>query len=531
MHKLYIVRIKKGYGHHAHLAAKAISLFDPKAQIGYLTSPGVTIRSPMAEVVEDDNLGTILPAIDRLSRRGAEASIIVYLDALTLINAPVKRPQASAVFAGELTRISTSLFVMRASALRKLLPEVNAGDPIDKLALACRDSGIKLAMKDWESGFINGFHFAEQANFDWSRFRTHTRAVWFGMPTASDQRPNMERCHAMKRMLDFFQGKAADKVGLPLRPGSTDRPQTWRSYPKFDHRTGWISIVDALDKKFGGKKPPGFEDFIEAAFVWKPAEALRYTTGEPWAGIAHNPRGDHPVVAALNLQPWNWIRGAAFRAARRSLQNLIVLSDHHANQLRANGFAKPITVILHPTTLDHEQWSEEEWITGGRRLLSVGQWLRNTEILHQLDYPDGFSPEILRKGGDNFTTHNQRYLGQCKNPEVKETSRLAGEDYDRRLASSVMVTEVYDASANNAVIESIARATPHLINRHPGPAQYLGEDYPLFWDRKEQIIPMAQDRVRIKEAHDYLSERRLSPWLSLDHFAGSVSEVVKSCLP
>ncbi|MFN8643026.1 MAG: hypothetical protein U0802_15745 [Candidatus Binatia bacterium] len=53
--------------------------------------------------------------------------------------------------------------------------------------------------------------------------------------------------------------------------------------------------------------------------------------------------------------------------------------------------------------------------------------------------------------------------------------------YDRLLSENVFL-DLLDASANNSVIECLARDTPLLVNRHPAVVEYLGPDYPLYFD-------------------------------------------------
>lgn len=53
-------------------------------------------------------------------------------------------------------------------------------------------------------------------------------------------------------------------------------------------------------------------------------------------------------------------------------------------------------------------------------------------------------------------------------------SRLSNEAYDRLLTENIGFVALHDASANNTVIECIARATPLLVNPLPAVVEYLG---------------------------------------------------------
>ena len=47
---------------------------------------------------------------------------------------------------------------------------------------------------------------------------------------------------------------------------------------------------------------------------------------------------------------------------------------------------------------------------------------------------------------------------------TETSSSLSNEDYDILLSENIVFLDLYDSSANNAVIECIARATPLLVN-------------------------------------------------------------------
>ena len=44
-----------------------------------------------------------------------------------------------------------------------------------------------------------------------------------------------------------------------------------------------------------------------------------------------------------------------------------------------------------------------------------------------------------------------------------------------------------------------------LVNRHPAVVEYLGEDYPFFFDDLEQAARLADDPDAVHAAHSYLS--------------------------
>ena len=103
-------------------------------------------------------------------------------------------------------------------------------------------------------------------------------------------------------------------------------------------------------------------------------------------------------------------------------------------------------------------------------------------------------------------------------------SSLSNEDYDELLSENIIFLDLYDSSANNAIIECIARATPLLVNPLPAVMEYLGEDYPFYYNSLEECAEKAEDLNLVKEAHEYLKECATRKKLSQEHFKKTFEE-------
>src|SRR4029450_4291890 len=103
-------------------------------------------------------------------------------------------------------------------------------------------------------------------------------------------------------------------------------------------------------------------------------------------------------------------------------------------------------------------------------------------------------------------------------PEIMRS--VPPNEYDELLSQNVVLTEVFDSSANNVIIECIARNTPVIVNRHPAVVEYLGADYPLLFDVIEEVPDLLASE-RLFAAHRYLA-RLEKRWLSVDAFAAGV---------
>src|SRR5436189_5340169 len=116
---------------------------------------------------------------------------------------------------------------------------------------------------------------------------------------------------------------------------------------------------------------------------------------------------------------------------------------------------------------------------------------------------------------------------QPAKPFVNELVRLQDSEYDAMLSSSVCLTHLFGASANNVVVECIVRATPLVVNPLPPVVEYLGADYPLYCHVNDGRLKDLHDWLTddlLLEAHTYLKRLRLNPEFEVQHFVRKVGE-------
>jgi hypothetical protein len=67
--------------------------------------------------------------------------------------------------------------------------------------------------------------------------------------------------------------------------------------------------------------------------------------------------------------------------------------------------------------------------------------------------------------------------------QVNVISYLNNDDFDTLLSQNVVFLQLKDASAVNTLIECIIRNTPIIVNPLPAVVEYLGPDYPYYYDQ------------------------------------------------
>ena len=81
---------------------------------------------------------------------------------------------------------------------------------------------------------------------------------------------------------------------------------------------------------------------------------------------------------------------------------------------------------------------------------------------------------------------------------------------------------MYDANADEVVLACLTTATPLLVNRLPAVVEYLGREYPLYFDSLEEAARKSVDIDLIRRAHEYLVVSPMRASLSGERFCSSI---------
>ena len=285
-----------------------------------------------------------------------------------------------------------------------------------------------------------------------------------------------------------------------------------------NHRSGWAYAISAL-QHLHSDNGVRFDGFIERKFAWeRDGGSLPYR--EPWIGFFHNP----PYVPPWFGPEWSAKDIIATSLWRESLpycRGLFTLSNYLADWLRPRVLA-PVCSLFHPTDPCAEQFSMEKYYNNEHRvILHIGWWLRKihsffllrTNSLQKLFiapvprqelrlYRPMIKSILLTERG---MAEQSLAMGSVIQP-FKFMFHTDNESYDRLLSSNVVFIDLYDSSANNTIVECIVRNTPLIVNRHPAVVEYLGKDYPLFFDTVEEASDLVEDDRQIQVAYNYLRD-------------------------
>ena len=296
----------------------------------------------------------------------------------------------------------------------------------------------------------------------------------------------------------FERGQISTKVKL------VSAPMVGRG----EHRSGWPHALRSL-VPIVSQNGVLLDDFVERSFAYgKPMAAHT----RPWVGIFHHPP-NMPSFYFAGHRPQELFRSQWWLHNSPSLRLAIALTDYLAEYLRET-LSVPVAVVRHPTVIPNLRFSAEAFRKNPcKRLVQIGWYLRNTRCIHQLPELPGFVRTRLMTRGRTITYYDAQMAQYWRTSSsrreyegVETIPRVSDTEYDLLLSRNVAFAEYFDASASNLVVECLARNTPIVTNRHPALVEYLGAEYPLFFDRLEDV-PNLLSESTVLRAHECLAAR------------------------
>ena len=191
-----------------------------------------------------------------------------------------------------------------------------------------------------------------------------------------------------------------------------------------------------------------------------------------------------------------------------NIEYLYCLSLQHKEILcnKFPHFQNKFVSVYHPifNNSSNKQFSFDLFLSN-KSICHIGWWLRNFDTFINFNTPPSYSKKILIK--NDFKQAFFKNFSIPKNKQIEFKYQLSNDKYQEIFISSVIFVDIVDGVANNTILECIIFNTPIIIRRTASAEEYLGKEYPLFFESTEDIFLLYEEPILlnlIQESHKYL---------------------------
>lgn len=388
-------------------------------------------------------------------------------------------------------------------------------------------------------------------------------------------KPSHLRC-----MIDWIWKHKRNKVSkIPMVNLKTTCNQSFTGI----HRSGWkfaLDSIHSLHSEYGII----FDVYCDATFGWcrespcKEFGIIPYTS--PWCGFFHHtPYGGHSDNTIENSTS-----SLEFRQSLETCRGLFVMSEWLAEWLRKrlDNLGYPdidVVTVYHPTSTYGIVPYKLPSIIDTIKIVNIGAWLRNAYSIYRLDlnpiffkkyrlkgksmdeyFPPekiDFSLEIIntRHHDSSFLYFLYKYIREnnylqkelkCNiddsyyrsnlehfiNKQIESVTKLEylpNEEFDLLMSRYIVFVDFIECSAANTIVECMARGNPIIVNRFPAVEEYLGKDYPLFYDDINDVEKILTIE-RITAAYNHMQQSIIKEKISSEKFYEDIinSSIIKN---
>lgn len=271
------------------------------------------------------------------------------------------------------------------------------------------------------------------------------------------------------------------------------------------HRGGWKALISHMLKNNVIKRDCGIPliDVLEKYFVWDNNSVMT----ESWVGISHmTPNTPHYLqIADVD----RLIENENFLKSLPMCKSLVVLSDYmkqYFTDKLKNICEVNIVSLKHPTNNDIKKFDVRKFYkNNNKKVILLGQQMRKISSIYLLNtkrkkwWMYGHPSKVLMVKRRNDEFKMNRVFPKANTVEMVNEKNHA--KYDSIICENIIIMDFFDASANNAVVECISANIPFFTKKLPAIEEYLGKDYPMYFNNLSEVENIVDDDTKLNEIY------------------------------
>ena len=294
----------------------------------------------------------------------------------------------------------------------------------------------------------------------------------------------------------------------------------------YDHRGGWNDVLTNLmnNNFYSEHSNYYFFDIIEEYFLWR----TDYICKTKWGGFIHL-TATTPEYLENTCNINTMFNNNNFIESLKYCFIIFTLSEYSKKQVLVNlnklNINIKVIVVKHPINnallFDIKKYN----INNCKTIIQIGQQLRMVSSIYRFNINN--HSKMWLTGMKNIKLAKQMLIDEIEHLKLDinisnvQITYIDNYDlYDILLSKNIVFIHLFDASANNTVIECIIRNTPIIVNRLEAVEEYLGKNYPLYFNNLDELNELITFS-NIEKAYKYLVALDKSE-LTFGHFNNNV---------
>ena len=151
-----------------------------------------------------------------------------------------------------------------------------------------------------------------------------------------------------------------------------------------------------------------------------------------------------------------------------------------------------------------------------KKVFNITHFLKNKKIYHldrnfqtfiDCTFPEGFHKCMLLIKENDLLQWNNTIVTNNNLKNIEIVHDLSHTEYSTLFQHSCVFADMVDCKINNTILECISCNTPIILTRTPSAEEYLGKDYPLFFNSLEDLRVFKEEGYLLNliiSAHSYL---------------------------
>jgi len=297
---------------------------------------------------------------------------------------------------------------------------------------------------------------------------------------------------------------------------------SWATGEAKQHVSGWHRIVEettnlgVIDRDNNGDVL--LVDNLEKHFLWDKKGAIN----QPWVGITHTtPNTPEYLKELIHID--SLLYNDDFLKSIDKCIYTVTLSKYMQQYIQSRLPGLKVVDLKHPTDIENVTHFTESNIQNifkkkDLKVIQLGQQMRYMTSLYRIKTE---FEKIWLTGSKDLRKMKRLLINEVdwldieiNLDDVEMKFVTDGHEYNELIYNNIIMIDLIDASANNALLELAACNIPFFIKKLPAVVEYLGYNYPGYIKTYSDMTTILSDREKVTDrlykCYKYLKQLDLS---------------------